>query len=186
MPNITTTRELTSIRFFPSEPPIGTVNLYHNVSFDFRTPAGSQDANINRVLLGDIILVTGTGIGRKLEATDTLTANKSIIGFVQAITDGLSVNNEYSYVGDKTLASENGKLFTADGGNITIYKGLKSEYPFDLREVYIHVNNTPNVRVNLWGTAGANFDTYCTGAGVLAGFVKLINNDNNNPLGIFV
>jgi hypothetical protein len=186
MANISDRTEVKKINFFTIQPPEMGPDLWKTGIFDFRTPVSPQETNLNKLIVGDILLsdYNKNNTWRKLESTDTATTiNRSIIGILYEIWDSSNQNINYSRQGSQTLAETgNGHTFTEDGGFLRLYVGLNPLYRINPRELFIHVNSTPNTRVNLWGNDGDNFATYCTGSGILANTFKLVNNDLSNPL----
>jgi hypothetical protein len=152
---------------------------FESLDFDFLAPAGNEDVNINRLIVGDLVYQTGTGKIKKLKLNTTITLDTKI-GVVVSISD--VEGNTFNDVGDKTLALANGKLFTAIEGNVYVYFGNYYEFPLLAKSLYIHNENgaSADLRVQFdWATHGAV-------GGFLSGKVKRIKWDSDAPTVILV
>lgn len=163
-----------NVQLFATEP-LQDVKTF---DFGYATPAGNEDANINRLIVGDIVYEAAPGQLKKVKLTTTLPTGCQI-GVVTDIKD--IDRNSYNYVGDKTLAADNGRLFTAIEGIVCAYVGNHMDYPIYANELYLHDENTtnPDARVQF------DFATHALSGDVLFGRVKYVNSDSSNPQVIF-
>jgi hypothetical protein len=150
---------------------------FNYYEFEYAAPVGDESATINQLIIHDLVYVSSPGKIKKLTPA-TVLDESSIIGVVNSISDiNHNLYNTKDGANFQTNGQNNGRLFTASGGVIRVYTGTHDEYPIFSKKLYLHtvVVAGDDTRTQF------DFATHGTGAGVLAGRVRQITNNIDNP-----